>query len=148
MAVAKARRRGGETARWRDDASATRSRITRHALTRQRQRRRRRPPAKRRSLEVRPFGGTGARAQRVVVGGEEGVHRLVEMVLLFACWCVGRNLVDVRRRVVREVAASLLATQGLLACLNDETTFNKHHELCEAEVRRNAQKRFEESSFG
>ena len=126
-------------ARWRDDASATRLRLDRHARTRPRLRRRRRPPAKRRSLEVRPFGGTGASAQRVVVGGEEGVYRLVETVVFVSRWCVGRNLVDVRRLVVLEVAARLLATQGLLACLSDETTFNKHHEQREAEVRRDAQ---------
>ena len=72
MAAATARRRGGETARWRDDTSATRSRLDRHARTRPRLRLR--PPAKRRSLEVRPFGGSGASAQRVVVGGEEGTH--------------------------------------------------------------------------
>ena len=139
MAAATARRRGGETARWRDDASATRSRLDRHARTRPRLRRRRRPPAKRRSLEVWPFSGTGASTKRVVVGGAEGIHRLVETVLLFARWCVKRNFVDVRRQVVREVPARLLATQGLLACLSDETTFNKHYEQCEAEVRRDAQ---------
>ena len=72
---------------------------------------------------------------RVVVGAEKGVHRLIETVLLFARWCVGRNLVDVRCRVISEVAARLLATQNLLACLRDDTTYNKHHEQCEAKVR-------------
>ena len=139
MAAATARRRGGETARWRDDASATRSRLDRHAGTRPRLQKRGRPQAKRRSLEVQPFGGAGAITKCVVVGGEESFHRLVETVLLFARWCVGLDHLNVRRRVVREVVARLLATQGLLACLSDENTFNKHYEHCEAEVRRDAQ---------
>ena len=141
MAPSTARRRGGERARWRDDASATRSRLDRHARTqpRLRRRRRRRPPAKQRSLEVWPFGGAGASAQRVVVGGEKGVHRLVETVLLVARWCVGRDLVDARRRVIHEVASRLLATQGLLTCLGDETISNEHYEQREAKVRRDTQ---------
>ena len=141
MEAATARRRCGETARWRNDASATRSRLDRHARTRPRLqwRRRRRPPARGRSLKVWPFGGTGASAQRVVVGCKEGVHLLVETVLLVARQCVGRDLVGARRHVVREVAARLLATQSLLTCLSDETILNEHYKQRETEVRRDAQ---------
>ena len=137
MTAATAKRRDGETARWQDGPSATRSRLDRHARTRPR--RRRRPPAKRRLLEVWPFGSTGASAQRVVVGGEEGVDRFVKTVLLGARWCVTRDLVDVRRRVIREVATRLLATQGFLACLSDEAIFYEHYKQREAEVRRDSQ---------
>ena len=139
MEATTARWRDDETAGWRDDASAMRSRLDRHARTRPRLRRRRRPPAKRRSLEVWPLGGTGASAQRVVVGGEERVHRLVETVLLVASWSNGRDLIDVRRRVIREVAGRLFATQGLLTCLSDETILNEHYEQREAQVHRDAQ---------
>ena len=79
------------------------------------------------------------RARSVVVGGEEGVDRFVQTVLLVARWCVGRNLVDVRRRVIREVATRLLATQGFLACLSDEAIFYEHYKQREPEVRRDAQ---------
>ena len=86
VTAATARRLDGETARWRDDASATRSRLDRDARTRTRPRlrRRRRPPATRRSLKVWLFGSTGASAQRVVGGCEEGVDRFVKTVLLVA----------------------------------------------------------------
>ena len=77
--------------------------------------------------------------QRVGGGGKKCVHRLVETMLLFARRCVGRDLVDARRRVVREVAARLLATQSLLACVSDETIFYKHHKQRESDVRRDAQ---------
>ena len=122
-----ARRQGGEITRLRRarDSTATRSRD--HDCDGDQQRK----------VAYSKSGHSAAR-ERVVIGGEESVHRLVETVLLFARWCVGRNLVDVCRRVVREVAGRLLATQGLSACLSDETTFNKHHEQCEAEVRRDA----------
>ena len=60
-------------------------------------------------------------------------------MLLVARQCVGRDIIDARRRVVREVAARLLSTQGLLACFSDEIIFYKHHKQREAEVRRDAQ---------
>ena len=88
MTTTTARRRDGQTARLRDDASATRSRLDRHTRTRPGLRLRRRPPARRRSLIVWPLGSTGASAQRVVVGGEEGVDRFVKTVLLVARRCV------------------------------------------------------------
>ena len=80
----------------------------------------------------------GAIAQRVVVGGVKGVDRFVKTVLLVERWCVGRNVVDVRRRVIREVATCLLATQSFLACLSDEAIFYKQCKQREAEVRRDA----------
>ena len=60
-------------------------------------------------------------------------------MLLVPRWCVGRDLVDVCRRVIREVATRLLASQGFLACLSDEAILDKHHKQREAEVRRDAQ---------
>ena len=126
MVAATATRRGGEKTRWRNNASATRTRLDRHARPRPRLRlrRRRRPPAKKRLLKVWPLGGTGASAQ-LVVGGGEGVHLLIETVLLVARCCVGRDLVDVCRRVIREVTTRLLATQGFFACLSDEAIVEK-----------------------
>ena len=61
------------------------------------------------------------------------------MVLLFKRWCINSYFIDVRRRVVRELVSRMLATQGILTCLSDETTFNKHYEQCKAEVRRDAE---------
>ena len=46
---------------------------------------------------------------------------------------------DVRRRVVREVATRLFATQCLLTCLSNETILNEHNDQREAQVRRDAQ---------
>ena len=60
-------------------------------------------------------------------------------MLLIARWSNVRDLVDVRRRVIREVASRLFATQCLLTCLSDETILNKHNKQREAQVRRDAQ---------
>ena len=60
-------------------------------------------------------------------------------MLFVARRCVGRDLVDARRRVGREVAARLLVTLSLLTFLSDETNLNEHYEQRETEVRCDAQ---------
>ena len=91
------------------------------------------------SFELRLFGSTYARPQRVVVGVEERGDRRVEASLLFVTAGFERDIIHPWARVARQMASCLLAPQLIFARFRDETFLGEHHEERQAMMRRNGQ---------